>query len=373
MRTILLSTALALSLPLYAQAQDTASNPDTDPPLPAPKLIGEFVLPTGLTIQGKGFGGLSDLSYDPKTDQFYAISDDKGDFGPPRFYTLKLDVKKDRFAGLDITSEHDLQRPGGGIFGENGADGEGIAVDPAQQRIFWSSERDEKGVPAIYTADQTGAFATSLPLPEAYIPNKEGTKGARDNLSFEGLDLSADGKTLYVSTENALIQDGPKASFTEQSPSRIMLIDTETRKPTAQYIYMTDEIPAKPLQEGGSADNGISALATLPDGRLVIVERNYSEGIGNNIRFYIADLTDATNVNGEEKVDLSKITPVQKRLWFTLKAGLDGVTVDNIEDIAFGPVVDGAQTMLTTTDNNFNRHQATRFKLFSVKLPKAQN
>ncbi|KEO61643.1 esterase-like activity of phytase family protein [Thioclava indica] len=359
MRHLLFSAALAIA-PLTAFAQSAPA------PLPKPDLLGEFVLPTGLSINGVGLGGLSDLSYDGQTNSFYTISDDKGDFGPPRFYTLKLDVAKGRFAGLDIASETVLQKPGGGAFGRSEADGEGIAVDPAHDRMFWSSERNAKGVPAIYEAKLDGSDAKMLPLPPAYQPDAAKSHGTRDNLSFEGLDLSADGKTLYVSTENALIQDGPMATFTDHSPARIMEIDTATGKPTAQYIYMTDTIPAKPAKEGGSADNGISALATLPDGRLVLVERNYSAGVGNNIRFYIVDLSGATNINGQDKADLSKITPAKKTLWFALTPDTPDVKVDNLEDLAFGPVIDGKQTLLTATDNNFNRHQATRFKLFTM-------
>lgn len=363
MRKFLIASTLSLFGPTLAFAANT--------PLPAPELLGEMVLPTGLSIDGIGFGGLSDLSYDKVSDTFYAISDDKGEYGPPRFYTLRISTSKGRFSGLDITGEYALKKPGGGDFGPNDADSEGIAVDAAHQRLFWSSEHNQQGIPAIYEASLDGTDARSIALPAACMPDAEGTHGARNNLSFEGLDLSADGKTLVVATENALAQDGPKSTFTDRSPARIIMIDTATGKPGAQYIYLTDTIPAKPAHFWGSADNGVSALATLPDGRLVLVERNYSAGVGNNIRFYVVDTAGATNINGQDKVDLSTITPVKKTLWFSLTPTTPDVRVDNLESVAFGPVINGRQSFLTTTDNNFNRHQATRFKLFTVDLPQS--
>lgn len=37
-------------------------------------------------------GGLSSIAYDPHTRLYYAISDDRGDFNAPRYYTLGIDV-----------------------------------------------------------------------------------------------------------------------------------------------------------------------------------------------------------------------------------------------------------------------------------------
>ncbi|WP_412535015.1 hypothetical protein [Ochrobactrum sp. AN78] len=54
--------ALLLSTAMPGFAQDKA-----------PALIGEFVLPTGLKLNGLEFGGISGLDYDPAQNVYYVI------------------------------------------------------------------------------------------------------------------------------------------------------------------------------------------------------------------------------------------------------------------------------------------------------------
>ncbi|TWF54516.1 esterase-like activity of phytase family protein [Neorhizobium alkalisoli] len=335
----------------------------------APTFVDEVTLPTAFSMNGVRFGGISDLSYDAAAGNYLAIADDRAENGPVRFYRIAVKADKGKIATLDILGMQELLAPGGAHFPLKGADPEGIALDGANKRIFWSSERNEKNVPMLYVADQDGTNAKSITLPDAYIPNADGSKGVLTNLGFEGLDLSADGATLYAMNENGLAQDGGKATIAQESASRLMLLDTQTLAPKAQYIYLTDKIPVAPEKADGWADNGVSAVHAMKDGRLIVVERNFTDGHGFNIRFYIADATGATDVSGMEKVSAAEIKPMAKTPWFSLKDGDNGLKIDNIESIAFGPMLDGKQTMLLASDNNFSPDQASKFTLFTVDIP----
>ncbi|AYD01625.1 esterase-like activity of phytase family protein [Neorhizobium sp. NCHU2750] len=337
--------------------------------LPKPVFLDEVTFPTALSIDGVQVGGLSDLSYDASAGNFLAISDDRAEFGPVRFYRIGMTVQKNRIAKLDIGQMKELMAPGGRHFGLKGADPEGIALDSANQRIFWTSERDEKSRPSLYVSDLDGTNTKSIELPEAFAVNAEKTHGVIENLGFEGLDLGPDGSTLYALDENALAQDGGKATLDKGSASRLLVLDTKTLTPKAQYVYLTDKIPAAPVKAGGWADNGASALMALKDGRFVVIERNFTEGHGFNIRFYLVDPAGATDVNGRDAISIDDVKPMAKSLWFSLVDGDDGLKIDNIESIAFGPVVDGRQTMLLASDNNFSPEQATKFTLFAVDMP----
>ncbi|MBT9383643.1 esterase-like activity of phytase family protein [Pseudooceanicola sp. CBS1P-1] len=357
----LLPLLLLAAAPSALMAQD----------LPAPQFMDDFELTSGLSIGGVGLGGLSDLSYDAKTGTFVAISDDKGEFGPVRFYTLGLTLADGKFKGLDIKSMHELMAPGGAHFDQKGADPEGIALDPAHDRMFWSSERDEENAPAIYVAKMDGTDSHKLDLPAAFLPDASGHHGVYENLGHEGLTLSGDGKMLVAATENALQQDGPKATLEAGSPARLLTFDLETLKPGAQYLYEVDKIPAAPPKAGDWADNGISAMAALPDGRYVVLERSWTKGVGDNIRAYLVSLDGATDVSGQDKLDLAKDTPVQKTLWFQLDKDHNPfkVPVDNLEAIEFGPVIDGKQSLILEADNNFSSHEVNQFAWFAVDLP----
>lgn len=90
-------------------------------------------------------------------------------------------------------------------FTEKDIDPEAIRYDAARQLIFWSSEGDANGQPAIYEAGLTGKVLRAFAVPEAYLPNADASRGAQGNLGFEALSISKDGKTLFSGAENALV------------------------------------------------------------------------------------------------------------------------------------------------------------------------
>src|SRR5262245_9907032 len=55
------------------------------------RLLGEFQLPRS-EVEGTTVGGLSGITYDPRRGVYCAVADDRGDFGSPRFYTLRIDI-----------------------------------------------------------------------------------------------------------------------------------------------------------------------------------------------------------------------------------------------------------------------------------------
>lgn len=363
-REILSATCLAAPLALIAGAGGAMAAG-----LSAPHYLDDIVLPSGLSLQGVTLGGLSDLAYDPASGRFLAISDDRIEHGPARFYELGLTIEGGAITGLDIAAMHALSAPGGTAFALKGADPEGIALAPSGDRIYWSSERDTQNRPAIYSAARDGSDARALTVPPAYLPGAEA--GVRVNMAFEGLDLSADGKTLYAATENALAQDGPQAGLAAGSPARILTIDTATGMPGAEYVYMTEPVPRPAASKDGWIDNGLSALALLPDGRMITVERSFAAGVGFTIQLFLVDLAGADDVAGQQRIDMGAIRTVAKTPWFTLQDGDFPFAVDNVEGIAFGPMIEGRQSMLLVSDDNFNpAEQATHLTLFTVDLPK---
>ncbi|WP_172294901.1 esterase-like activity of phytase family protein [Pseudoruegeria sp. HB172150] len=350
-RTICTALATFLAMPAFAQ----------DAP-PTPEFLGQIVVPSGLSVAGVVFGGISDLAYDAEGDRFLAISDDRVQNGPARFYELKLGLAEG-IVSLDLAAMHELAGPNG-AFAEKGTDPEGIAFDGTH--LFWSSERDENGRPAIYMAAPDGSAPEPIALPEAYLPDTDNTRGIYNNLGFEGLTLTSDDK-LIAGTENALAQDGRKATLESGSPARLLVIDPTTMQPAAEYLYVTEPISIEATQDPFWNDNGLSAIEAMPDGRLVTVERTFALGVGNHIRFFIADMSGADDISGTASVDPAAVTSVTKTPWFEIREGDFGLDIDNIESFAFGPVIDGKQTFVIASDDNFNpASQFTQFAVFAI-------
>ena len=342
-----------------AQAQEAVA--------PKLELIGQIVLPTGLKVDGVEFGGISGLSPDPADGSYLAISDDRSERGPARYYRLKLAIDAEGVHSVDVASSTILRGLDGNAFPVKGIDPEAIRYVAGKRSFFWSSETDVSGHPGIYEARLDGTMLRSLALPDYYLTNADGTNGTYANLGFEGLTLSADGATLYAITENGLAQDGAKATLEAGSPSRIVTFDAVSGKAGAEYVYETDPIFAKATQEPNYNDNGVSDLLALEDGRLLVVERSFGSGIGNEINLYLAEISAATDVAGMTTLAGQTYTPVSKTLLATLGEGDFGLDIDNVEAVAMGPEIDGSKTLLIASDNNFNAAgQFTQFVAFRL-------
>jgi hypothetical protein len=361
MRLALLSIALLCSAAAHAA--------DVLVP-PAPVYRGQIVLPTGLKVAGAEFGGISGLDYDPAADVFYAISDDRSEKAPARFYALKLTLGTDGISGLDIAESHPLLALNGEPFAARSVDPEAIRL--AAGRLIWSSEGDATGRPSITKADLAGKGLGTFKLPDAFLPDEgaggRGGRGVRGNLGFEGLALSPDGRTLYTATENALLQDGDKASLAAGSPARLLVLDLAEGKVTGDYLYETEKIFQAPPVPGAPADNGVSEILALDAEHLVVVERSYVAGVGNHIAFFTVSLAGAEDVSARPSVAGAKA--LSKTLWFKIDEGdFGGLDIDNIEAATWGPEIEGERSLVIASDNNFSRNQSTQFLLFTV--PKA--
>ncbi|GAA2828275.1 hypothetical protein EDC40_1207 [Aminobacter aminovorans] len=334
-------------------------------------LLGQVVLPTGLKIAGTEFGGISGLDYDAARGLFYAISDDRSERAPARLYTLKLAIDSKGVHGVDIVSSAELRNAEGAAFAKKDVDPEAIRFDAAANRIFWSSEGDAAGRPAIYEAKPDGSHVRSFAIPETYLPDADKTRGVRGNLSFESLAISPDGKTLWAGTENALAQDGEKATLEAGSPSRIIGFDIASGTAKAEHVYDNGPIFTKATQDPFYNDNGLSEFMFFGPGELLTIERSFALGIGSEINFYLASFSGATDVNGSASIKEVAAKAMSKRKVLKIGEGDFGLDIDNIESVTWGPEVDGQRTLVIASDNNFSPEQFTQFVV--LKLDAATN
>ena len=276
------------------------------------EYLGQIVLPTGLKLAGVEFGGISGLDYDAANAQFYAISDDRSQKAPARLYTLKLQADEKGVSALDIVASHELTGADGKAFAEGGVDPEAIRLDTRNGKLYWSSEGDAEGKPAVFEASLDGKFSRAFQVPAHYMPNADKTAGVYGNLAFEGLALSMDGQTLWAATENGLMQDGDKATLEAGSPSRLIAFDVASGEAKTEYVYETGKIFAKATTEPAYNDNGLSEIMTLDDTHLLAIERSFGSGIGNEINLFVVDLAGATDISGAETIKGMSVTPVSK-------------------------------------------------------------
>ncbi|MEH2205369.1 MAG: phytase [Nostoc sp.] len=382
---------------VFADVQTGATEPGKT--IPNVGFVGQSTFPTGFipagvagTVNGvqTPLGGLSGVTYDAVNNRYYAISDDRSQVAPARFYTFTATDSE-----VDFTNVTTLKDTNGNFFATFSVDPEGIALTN-NETIFISSEGEvNPGAGRVSNpfikefSLATGKEVRSLFVPRKFLPvvedtNSNGiidagdtqTSGVYNNLAFESLTITPDQKTLFTATENALSQDGLKASLTSGSPSRILQYNLATGQPEKEYLYITDAISEAPNPSTGSADNGLTDLLAIDNrSTLLALERSFAQGVGNTIKIYEVSLQGATDIsfydslNNLSAEELAAIKPAQKRLLLNLNdLNLPNGT-DNIEGITFGPkLADGSQSIVLISDNNFNQSQFTQILTLDADL-----
>lgn len=113
-------------------------------------LIGEQRISNLTMVGGTLVGGLSGIAYDPESDRFVIISDDRSDNNPARFYDATLTFDDTTFEAVEISGVHVFTQVDGTTYpnqsqaeaGKSGAvpDPEAIRVDPNDGSLWWTSE-----------------------------------------------------------------------------------------------------------------------------------------------------------------------------------------------------------------------------------------
>ncbi|WP_333751957.1 esterase-like activity of phytase family protein [Streptomyces sp. IBSBF 2394] len=227
---------------------------------------------------------------------------------------------------------------------ESGAalDSEGLVVDLPTGTYLVSSETE----PSVRRYSRTGELLGRLPVPDDLRTAPEGR--GRANGSFEGLTLLPGGRTLLALMEYPLDGD----------PADLVRIQSWQRtphggfRPGAQYTYRTDP------------GLGVAEVTAAPDGRLLVLERGFTAGVGNTVRLQLADRPGrGTVLHKRLLADLADCPA----LGATAKQPQPNPLLDNFEGMAVTGRSGGRLEVLVVSDDNQNAVQTTRFLRLRVR------
>ncbi len=352
-------------------------------------FLAEYKLPD-LKFLDTPVGGLTAITYDRQRDRFYALCNDKNQFAPARFYTLKLtlngppevdpwlrrkpnatNAEKIGIQKIDIESVTFLTDKDGKTYAKDTINPGGIALTP-QQTVFISSS---SLAPSVQEFDlNSGKLRTSLPIPKRYLPNAanevERTRGVQDASAFASLTLNPTGTIpasgepirLFTATESALVQDWEPLSPKQGAKSRLLhyLIGYGPPVLIAEHFYLLEPPPS-----GATASGLVEILAVDTGGHFLSLERSKARS-GFNIQLFQMTTGGATDTSkiASLKGSLNGIRPLKKKLLLDLNKL--GIPLDNLQGMAFGPrLSDGTQSLILVSNNDFAQ-QATQFLLFRL-------
>lgn len=373
-RRFLRGTASACALALAGCG--TATPPPAAPAAARLRLLGEATLPHALEFRGTTVGGLSALDHDPATGLWYALSDDRSERQPARFYTLQLAIAPGRLE-VQLQDVVTLRGADGQPFPKRSTRGEvvdpeGLRVLPGGAGLLWTSEGDESvgQSPALRHARLDGSHVRGFALPDMLQFAPRPGSGPRANDTLEGLALTPDGRTAWAAMEGPLQQDGPEPGVRRLGgPCRFTAFDVASGRAQRQVAYQPDAVPMAPVVPGGYASNGVSEVLMADASRMLVLERAYILGKGNSLRLYEIDTAAASDTLGLPRLEPGTYRPAAKRLVADF-AGLGLARLDNTEGMAWGPRLPGGRRCLVVvSDDNFNARQVTQFAAFEYLEP----
>ena len=259
----------------------------------------------------------------------YAIANDKSPTAG--FYLMTIET--DNLTGELLMVREDTFL----TSGLPNRDEEGICYMPQTQTVFVSGEDDQEILEYNLQGQLTGR---KLNIPEVF-------KTAYSNGGFEALTYQVATQRFWTTSENTLKADGQKPTVKRKIANRLRLQSFgDDLQPKEQYWYETDSAVTR--KHKGRSILGVSGLAALDDGRIVVLEREMyfpKKQIGSYslVKLYLVDPTQQQPGEVLQKTLLAE---------FRTKVNLTRRSFANFEGICVGPrLADGRQLLVLVCDS----------------------
>lgn len=205
----------------------------------------------------------------------------------------------------------------------------------------------EEDTPAIHAVSlSSGTILGNVPIPAAL-------RTPTPNRALESLAADPDLAHLWTATEEGTPADGPPTTEIAGTVVRIAQLPvgddgTVQEAEAKQFGYQVDPPHRFVRVFGGAPLSGVTALASLGSGRLLVLERSACPGLPPfEARIYLCDTTAARDVSDVEKnLATHKDRLLTKQLLWKEQTG------SNLEGLCLGPEMPGgSRSLLAISDN----------------------
>ena len=347
---VALAVVLGASL-AHAASREIVAGPDSDYSLSIEK-VAEY------SFEKDGCGG---IAWSGRAGVFYVLRDHAGD-GKSKVYPVSF--------AINPATGAIVEHPIGTEFTPGSlGDAEGVALDP-RTGALWISDEASPTI-AEYGLDGVATGRTA-PVPAVQRNYK------RSNLSLEALTVSPDGLTMWTANEQALTCDGEKSSGNANVSTVVRL--TRFKRATTQSDWEAAGERAYACDPFGgttpnSAESGLSGLCALPDGSLLLLEREVSITTWGRCRIYRITMdewdaaTDVSDFSGLADATYDAVAKGSPLLDFH---GSDFQHIIVYEGIALGPILDdGARAVFLVSDGGATISRTVLgFTITAVTVPR---
>ncbi len=331
------------------------------------ELYAQTSLAPKLMLDREVVGGLSGMFWDGSA--LTAVSDDRGKFGPPRFYELDMKISVGKVDLRVTKARHLKETPKNWVLDDEAI----VSLPKGDLGISTEGDNNKKprAMPHIFVTSATGVYKSEIPLPDKFLPEPTGLqkKGIENNHGFEGMTASPNGQSLYIMNEYPIIADQSDDDLHFWLRLVEFKKDNDSFKASAEYPYMMTRMPKSPM--GAEIFRGISEILYVSEGKFIVLERGVrltKKGIAYSGGLYLAETSGAKEVSAVQSLADGKSTAMKKTKLIDFEELFKNQTLENFEALAWGPVLpDGRKSLLVMSDNNFSAKEKTTLLVFAVK------
>ena len=286
-----------------------------------------------LAVEHGEYSGICHLEED-----LYAVVDDNDPGGGIHLFYLPLG----RNGRPGAVSQYAVDA---NLAGPSGRDNEDIVYLPSLKTFFVSSEAEA----SIREYDLAGRpTGRQMAVPEEW-------RNTPFNRGVEA--IASDGSSVWAITEMPMIGDAPLRH-------RLIRYCVETLSPAGLSVYECDA-PEKGPEGTRAYVHGISAMTALPDGRLIVLEREVFVPDGSPIQMLGKSFTRASLYLTDPLNDPT--LPLRKTLLARVET--KAANLANFEGMCLGrPLPDGRPTLLLIPDSERGMHGLVGEYLYVMAL-----
>jgi len=269
----------------------------------------------------------------------YAVVHDKAKGSGIYFFDLKFDTDGNVISASATLSD-------GSKNATDSRDPEGIAK--VGDKFLVSGENDQAILEYDLNGNPTGKSIT--------IPSDMDKSSIQSNLGFEALTTGYDksgNQIIWTTTESSLSKDKDYKPVEGVGPLlRLQSFKASDYSISDRCLYLMDAPQME--NSGGIYVHGVSSLLGLPDGRLVVLEREVGSTGTGYAKLYLVD------PNNDPSGILSKTLIAQIKTGVSFVDGKVNVTLANYEGMCLGPTLsDGTTTILLINDSQGGQKVST--------------
>ncbi|MCF0235536.1 MAG: esterase-like activity of phytase family protein [Bacteroidaceae bacterium] len=282
----------------------------------------------------------------------YAVVSDKEP--ADGFFVMRID--QDSATGavqqVEVEGFYGVEPAQRDAYGNSTRDTEGVAFHPGAQTVWISGEGDQSIVEYQLSGQPTGRTLA--------VPSQFAVGNIYPNCGFEALCYDASRQCFWATTETTLPADGQRPGWKAPRAANLLRLQSfgDDLQPAGQWAYRTDEGTVSRFGRGYIS--GVPALTALPDGRLLLMEREghfARRGIGSFVRVKIFAVRPEA-IDAISPAESLTSLPAERFLPKTLVAewvtrlNLTRRDLANYEGFCPGAVLaDGRQTLLCVNDS----------------------